>query len=204
MKLTRVLETVERLRPAGPDGKRETDGRYDREVLRVLLDSGMIRAEDEESLRDVLDTGELDLLGRNTGRRGGKRVKKQKKLRPAFVALLFSAALFLVVIGMVLGLFLSRAAVQPQPSETAGTEQSGEPAPRPSHSEDAELTPAPSESEKQVVPSQQVRTSPSQQMNASPSPSQSGGTVTPRQPEPSGSSGEVLYSRSNPIRRTAP
>lgn len=182
MKLTRVLETVEWLRLAGPDGKRETDGRYDREVLWVLLDSGMIRAVDEKSLRDVLDTGDLDLLDRNTGHRGGKRVKKQKKLCPAFVALLFSAALFLVVIGMVLGLFLSRAAAQPQPSERPGTEQSGEPAPRPSHSEDAELTPAPSESEKQVVPSQQV--------NASPSPSQSGGTVTPRQPEPSGSGGE--------------
>ena len=142
----------------------------------------MIHPEDEEILRDVLDTRDLDLLGRDTGRRNGKHVKKQRKLRPAFVALMLSAAALLLVIGMALGLLISSATAQPQPSETPGTEQSGEPAPRPSHSEDVESTPAPSESEKQVVPSQQV--------SASPSPSQSGGMVTPRQPEPSDSGRE--------------
>ena len=179
VRLTKVLETVEMLQPVVLDGKRDTDGWYDREVLRALLDSGMIHPEDEEILRDVLDTRDLDLLGRDTGRRNGKHVKKQRKLRPAFVLLMLSAAALLLVIGIALGLLISSATAQPQPSETPGTEQSGEPAPRPSHSEDAESTPAPSESEKQVVPSQQV--------SASPSPSQSGGVVTPRQPEPSDS-----------------
>ena len=174
VKLKKMLDTVEMFQLVVLGGKRDTYDWYDREPFQALLSAGMIPAKAAEALRDVLDNRELELLDGNTGRISGKQGKKQKKLRPAFVALMFSAALLLMVIGMALGLLVALATAQPQPSETPGTEQSGEPAPQPSHSVNAEFIPAPSESEKQVVPSQQV--------SASPSPSQSGGVVTPRQP----------------------
>ena len=200
VKLSRMLETVEMLQLVVLGGRRDGSGRYKREALQALVAAGMIRPEDENLLRNVLDPRDLDLLGGNAGRRGGKPVKK-RKLRPAFVALMLSAAALLVVIGIGIGALIGRAAAKPQPAGTPDTEQSGEPAPQPSGSEDAEFTPAPSESEKQVMPSAQVSASPapsesekqvvpSAQVSASPSPSQSGGTVTPRPPEPSESGEE--------------
>lgn len=137
----------------------------------------------DEILRDIF----RDM--RNEGEREQPRAskgRKPKKLRPVFVALVASAALLLLAAGMALGLLLASVGSQPRPAETPAIVQSGEPS----------AAPAPSESEKQAAPSQQV--------GVSPSPSRNGGRVTPNQPEFSGQRGESSGTEVTPTRPSLP
>lgn len=135
--------------------------------------------EDDDILRDMMDEGGGEQPRESKGR-------KPKKLRPVFIALVASAALLLLAIGMALGLFLASAVNQPQPSETPAIVQSGEPS----------AVPSPSESEEQVQPSRTEGTIPSS--------SQDGGRVTPNQPEPSGQQGENGGTEVTPTRPSLP
>ena len=148
MKLSKVLETVEMLQPVVLEGKKDRGGWYNREALRVILASGMVRQEDRALLADVVELGDRDLLEQD-GPHKGKKTSKRSFRAPAVVKIAALAAAALLA-GVLLFSWFSR----PQPAGTPGTEQSGAPS----------AQPGPGGS-------------------AVPSASQSGGRVTPRQPD---------------------
>ncbi len=148
MKLSKVLETVEMLQPVVLEGKKDRGGWYNREALRVILASGMVRQEDRALLADVVELGDRDLLEQD-GPHKGKKTSKRSFRVPAAVKIAALAAAALLA-GVLLFSWFSR----PQPAGTPGTEQSGAPS----------AQPGPDSS-------------------AVPSASQSGGRVTPRQPD---------------------
>ena len=121
MKLSKVLETVEMLQPVVLDGKRDSGGWYNREALRVILDAGMVKPEDRELLRDVLDTKDLDLLERGSARKSKKKTGQRFRVPLAVkIGALIAAA---VLAGVLIFSWCSRV----QPSATPGTEQSSAP-----------------------------------------------------------------------------
>lgn len=121
MKLSKVLETVEMLQPVVLDGKRDSGGWYNREALRVILDAGMVKPEDRELLRDVLDTKDLDLLERGSARKSKKKTGQRFRVPLAVkIGALIAAA---VLAGVLIFSWCSR----PQPPATPGTEQSSAP-----------------------------------------------------------------------------
>lgn len=121
MKLSKVLETVEMLQPVVLDGKQDSGGWYNREALRVILDAGMVKLEDRELLRDVLDTKDLDLLERGGVRKSKKRTGQRFRVPLAVkIGALIAAA---VLAGVLIFSWCSR----PQPPATPGTEQSSAP-----------------------------------------------------------------------------